>query len=106
MPILNTREDFMSRISTLVGDRNDDDTLAIIQDISDTYDNFSNTTALTQADIDNAVAETENAWRERYKNAFFSGTPEPLDNNPTSKPRVDPAKPDPSNPTSYDDIFK
>lgn len=102
MPILSTREDYAARIQQLVGDRNDDDTLSIIQDLTETYDSFSGNTGISQADVDAAVAQRDNEWRERYKKAFFSGTPEPLDGDNKSNP----SDPDPDDPSNYDELFK
>lgn len=110
MPVLSKREDYAARLQTLVGDRNDDETLSIIQDLTETYDSFSaNASGLSQADVDAAVAQRDNEWRERYKKAFFSGKPEPLGDNktpPQTNPKPDPATPDPNDPSSYDELFK
>lgn len=102
MAVLSTRDDFTARIASLVGDKNDDDTLAIIQDLTETYDSFSGSAGITQEDLDSAVLAKENEWRERYKQAFFSGKPEGLEDKPKRKP----SDPDPTDPSDYDDIFK
>ena len=109
MAILSTREDYAARIQKLVGDRNDDDTLSIIRDLTETYDSFSGNTGISQADVDAAVAQRDNEWRERYKKAFFSGKPEPLDGDdkpPRPNPKPNPSDPDPDDPSNYDELFK
>lgn len=96
MAVINNREDFATRINTIVGDRTDDEALQFVQDAMETYD-FHSGEHFTQADIDAAVNQREQEWREKYKQAFLNGPQEGPKKNPDARP---------DNPTSFSDLFK
>lgn len=86
------RETFMSRIQGIVGDATDDDTLAFIADMTDTYDGLS-----APSDFEekyNALLADNEKLRKEYKDRFFAG----------SKPDTPPDKG--ASELTYDDLFK
>lgn len=80
MPVITTDE-FMNRIRTLVGDDTSDETLATIQDFSDTLNSFGDS-ANEIARLNSQLTEQDEAWRKKYRDAFFHGPEEREPDNP------------------------
>lgn len=87
MPIITTDE-FMNRIRTLVGDDTSDETLATIQDFSDTLNSFGDS-ANEIARLNREITEQDEAWRKKYRDAFFHG---PEESYPDYPPNDGPKK--------------
>ena len=68
-----TKDELMKKLSTIIGDRNDDEAINFIEDVSDTVDSFSKT---DDTDWKTKYEELDKTWRERYKERFFSELPE------------------------------
>ena len=71
MAILS-REDYLERLNTLVGEDNTDEALQIIEDFTDTFDNLG-----TQNDNDNEdwkqkYEELDATWRQKYRDRFMN----------------------------------
>ena len=67
---IKSTEDLMNSLNTLLGESNDDETLELLQDFSDTFDDLSkNRGGITQEKYD----ELDASWRKRYRERFFSG---------------------------------
>lgn len=83
------KEEYSNALRTLIGDRDDDDTLNTIKEFMETYDTLS---TRNETDWEQKYIENDKMWREKYKSAFFAA--EQRDNKPS--------------PTSitFDDIFK
>lgn len=60
-----SKDELLEKVRTYVGDRTDDETLAIIEDISDSFDS---------SDADEwrqKFEENDKMWREKYISRFF-----------------------------------
>lgn len=68
--VLN-RADFLTRVAGRVGDDTSDDAISFVEDMTDTFDSLA-ASHVTQAEIDAAVRENDEAWRKRYRDRFFS----------------------------------
>lgn len=68
--VLN-RADFLTRVAGRVGDDTSDDAISFVEDMTDTFDSLA-ANHVTQAEIDAAVRENDEAWRKRYRDRFFS----------------------------------
>ena len=68
-----TKDELMKKLSAIIGDRNDDDAITFIEDVSDTVDSFNKT---KDTDWKTKYEELDKSWRERYKERFFSELPE------------------------------
>lgn len=70
---IRTKEEILESIKAKLGDDNSDETISIIEDISDTMDDYD---AKVKDSTDwKAKAEQIDAeWREKYKERFFSGS--------------------------------
>lgn len=69
-----TKDEFNNKLKELIGDKDDDNSLAIIEDFNDTFDSFSET--VETEDWKSKYEENDKMWREKYKSRFFdSSTP-------------------------------
>lgn len=67
MSVLN-REQFFERIKAMVGDDTSDDTLAVLEDFTDTYNDFEEKTG---DDWKSKYEELDSSWKKRYRDRFF-----------------------------------
>ena len=70
MSVLKKTE-LMEKLKTIIGDKNDDETLAFIEDVNDTFDDKSKGTT-SDEDWQKKYDELDNKWREKYKERFFN----------------------------------
>ena len=64
-------QDLMTNLNTILGERDDDEALEFMQDLSDTFNDMSSHKGdYTQEQYD----ELDSKWRKRYRERFFSGT--------------------------------
>lgn len=109
MPVIETREELSTRLEAILGDRTDDDALNFIQDITQTYDARKSAPEgmISQADHDKAMQDSDNAWRQRYRNAFLSGSPDPAFGSEQRTSRPDPTSQggDKNNPKTFEELF-
>lgn len=72
MAILS-REDYLERLNTLVGEDNSDEALQIIEDFTDTFDNLG--TQNDNNDNENwkqKYEELDATWRQKYRDRFMN----------------------------------
>lgn len=76
-----TREQFMERLNTLTDGRTDDDTLAMIQDFSDTFKSLEEKEDVEaiRGDYEAKLKSLDDTWRIKYRDAFFNGAEEKKD---------------------------
>lgn len=109
MAIIKNREELTTRLQTILGDRTDDDALNFLQDSLDTFDAHSGD-GMSQAEHDRLMQEADNAWRTKYRDAFFKGPDsslkEPMSDTSRKDPASDAPGADENNPAKFDDLFK
>ena len=95
---IKTKEELLSSIKSVLGENTDDNSLAIIEDISDTYDDMSNKAKGDGKDWKAEAEKIDRDWRQRYHDRFF---------NPQKDEDVDPLNPEDIKPKSYrfEDLF-
>lgn len=91
-----TKQQILDAIRERFADDNSDETLALIENISDTIDDYENKTNDT-TNWKEKYDQNDKAWREKYKARFFSAGDE------AEEEKEDEEKPVA---TSYDDLFK
>lgn len=102
MAILS-HDDFMSAVKGLAGDSADDNTLTMIENFTDTFNELE-ARASDTTDWKAKYEQNDNEWREKYKARFFEGK----ESNEGTK-GTDPTKEDitdDDNDISFDDLFK
>lgn len=60
-----SKDELLEKVRTYVGDRTDDETLAIIEDISDSFDSSD------AAEWKQKFEENDKRWRDKYISRFF-----------------------------------
>ena len=88
-----SKDELLEKVRKYVGDRTDDETLEIIEDISDSVDS---------SDADEwkqKYEENDKMWRDKYISRFFDKKEEELD-TPTEHEEEEKEY------NSYDDLFK
>ena len=66
--MVKTKDEIMEEIRMYIGDRSDDQTIAHIENISDTIDNYA-----AHGDYDEKLMEVEAEWRRKYIDRFMNG---------------------------------
>ena len=94
MAILTT-EQLMESIKARVGDDTSDDTLAFIENVNDTIEDFT-----TNKNIDwkKKYEENDAAWRQKYKDRFFNSSNEDKDDDFEEEEK--------KKPMTYEALFK
>ena len=72
MAILS-REEYFNRLQDYVGDDSSDRAIALVEDMTDTYNSFTE----RKDDSDEwkkKYEENDKSWRERYRRRFFTGS--------------------------------
>jgi len=109
MAIIKNREELTTRLQTILGDRTDDDALNFLQDSLETFDAHSSS-GMSQEEHDLLMQEADNAWRARYRDAFFKGPDNSIKEPESDKSRKDPTNDVPGtsedNPAKFDELFK
>lgn len=86
-----TREELMDAVASIVGDRTDDEAIAFVENVTDTFDSDSSVELETaNAKIDELtkkVVDTETAWRKKYMDRFYGGSDEEA--NPSNQPPIE-----------------
>lgn len=75
---VKSKDELLEMVNALIGDRDDDESLAILEDFSDTFNSWNEVDPATwQARLDEKEAE----WRQRYRERFFASDPTPDDSD-------------------------
>lgn len=64
------RDTYMGRIKSLIGDRDDDEAISILDEFSSTYDDLADR---SREDWREKYQQNDAEWRRKYKERFFSG---------------------------------
>lgn len=93
MAILS-KEDFTKAITTIVGERSDEDSVKFIEDMTDTYNGLEADKNVSVSEWEQKYKALNDTWSKRYKDRF-SETIEETKEQEKDEPV----------PTSYDDLF-
>ena len=66
--MVKTKDEIMEEIRAYIGDRADDETIALVENISDTIDDYA-----AHADYDEKLMAVEAEWRRKYIDRFMNG---------------------------------
>lgn len=66
--MVKTKDEIMEEIRMYIGDRSDDQTIALIENISDTIDDYA-----AHGDYDKKLMAVEAEWRRKYIDRFMNG---------------------------------
>lgn len=90
-----TREEYITSISSIIGERTDDEALKFVEDMTDTFDGLAkkeveetiNKLNDTIAELTDKNKAIEEEWRKKYRDRFYSGSDE--EENPSNQTNID-----------------
>ena len=96
---VKTREEILESFKTRLGENPDDDSIAFLEDVTDTLNDFEKRANGDGTDWKSKYEENDANWRKKYTERFFSDEPEPI-------PKLN-QKPEPDDtPKTFSDLFK
>lgn len=69
---VKTKDELMSVIRAHIGEDQSDETIALVEDISDTLDDMQSRATGDGTDWKTKYEENDASWRQKYKDRFFS----------------------------------
>ena len=94
---VKTRDEILSEVKARLGEQNDDETIAFLEDITDTLTDLETKAKGDGTDWKTKYEENDAKWREKYAERFYSSEPEP---------NQEPPKPDdPTKPKTFAELF-
>ena len=100
---VRTREEIMEMIRERIGEDTSDSALAVIEDLTDTLDDYD-TRIADSGDWRARYEENDAEWRQRYKDRFFGTRTDDItditDDTAVEKPAEETA------PKTFEDLFK
>lgn len=72
MSTLN-KEQFFNTLSSLVGDKSDEETIKALEDMTDTYNALEKGIKGDGIDWEQKFRDNDKAWREKYRSRFMRG---------------------------------
>lgn len=97
---VKTKEELMSFIKEKTKDDTSDDTLAFIEDINDTFNDYDNRIH-DSTDWKQKYEDNDKEWRQKYRDRFFSG-----ELNENSKQEEKNEQEEKKTPRTFADLFK
>lgn len=91
---VRSKEELLNQINSIVGE-NSDDAISLIEDISDTIDDYETKVTGDGIDWKTKYEENDRNWRDKYTSRFFDKEDDGI-NNP---------KPPAPKKYNYDDLF-
>lgn len=93
-----TRDEFFDRVQTIVGTDTTDESLAFIEDMTDTYNSLDERANGDGTDWEQRYHDLDESWKEKYKKRFFSGG--------SSRVIEDAKEVEKEKEVTYDDLFE
>lgn len=87
-----SKEDFVKSITTIIGDRTDEDSVKFIENMTDTYNGLEADKNVTDKEWEQKYNALDHAWSTRYRERF-------------SETITEDKKDDKTMPTNYNDLF-
>lgn len=72
---VKTREDILTAIKGKLGEQTDDDTIALLEDVTDTFTDLEEKANGDGTDWKKKYEEADEAWRKKYTERFYSADP-------------------------------
>lgn len=72
MPILS-RDEYFARLHDRLGDDTSDETIAFLEDMTDTYNDLERKATGDGVDWEQKYHDLDESWKKRYRHRFFSG---------------------------------
>lgn len=89
---VKTREEILAELKARVGEQTDDETIAFLEDITDTLSDLETKAKGDGTDWKAKYEENDAEWRKKYTERFYSSDPDPDPEPPkqddTTKPKT------------------
>lgn len=72
--MIRTKDELISAVSEFIGKNDDDDALAILEDVTDTLTDFEERATGDGEDWKKKYEENDKAWREKYRARFVKSS--------------------------------
>lgn len=72
MAILS-KDDFLKKVNSVLGDRADDEAINFLEDMADTYNDLQTKLEGDGEDWKKKYEENDRAWQQKYRRRFMSG---------------------------------
>ena len=95
-----TKEELLERIKTKIGEDTSDESLSLIEDVSDTIKDMESKSK-DSTDWEKKYKENDEMWRKKYRDRFFSAAPKDEDDDIDASSNLEDQKP-----LTFDDLFK
>lgn len=69
--MIKTKEEMLAEIKSYIGDRTDDETVSLVENVTDTLSDMEK-----NGNAEARVKEVEDMWRSKYMERFFDGDKE------------------------------
>jgi len=83
--MIRSKDELITMLSQKIGEDNSDESISLLEDISDTLDDYATKTADT-TNWKQKYEDNDKEWRDRYKERFMSGSPEEIDDKIDDEP--------------------
>lgn len=72
-----SKVELLEKVKNYIGDRTDDESIEIIEDISDSFDTETENVEEVKSEYEEKLKTLDETWRKKYTDRFFSNpTPE------------------------------
>lgn len=105
--MIKTKEEILKAIKDRIGDDTSDETIAFLEDITDTLNDYDNKTK-DNTDWKTKYEENDKEWRNKYRDRFFNGDVKEELKNEEIKKQTDGSEDDEDDEhemTSFDELF-
>lgn len=100
-----TKMDLLEKLKVKFGDAADDETLSIIEDVNDTFDDYESKTR-DNTDWEAKYNELDESWRKKYRDRFYSAVEGDGHDADKVEQLDDQTGEDESIATTYEELFK
>lgn len=94
-----SKDDYMARVKGIVGENSDDESISLLEDLTDTYNDLEKRTQKSDVDWEKKYKDLDEQWRKRFQKRFYEsdgGNPyEPEIETETEEEKI-----------TIDDLFK
>jgi len=100
---IRTKDELIASYNALIGDRADDASIEMLEDISDT---FADLEAASKTDWEQKYRMLDETWRERYRKRFVSDSGDDVEAVDSVRSNSTPADPDETpEKVKFEDLF-
>lgn len=97
---IRTREEIMDMINKRIGEDDSDETLAFLEDVTDTFNDLESKSIGDSEDWKTKYEENDTAWRKKYRDRFFNKEVEEDKIEDTKDIEIE------EKPKTFEDLFK